>query len=141
MALQHGTPPEIVTGWIKEVEAQPLNAQRELEVEGETAPLTGAKIRGAGDLTTQGPAARWPRRRRSSARPSTGRSWACGSPTTPTTGRTSSRSDLVDSGACRRGDCNHNYTAGPLVDGDGGLTLKAQPPRYHLRRGATPLPR
>jgi len=44
-ALEHGTPPEIVAGWIKDVEAERVKAQRELDVEGRTAPLTEAEIR------------------------------------------------------------------------------------------------
>ena len=55
-ALEHGTPPEIVAGWITEVEGERLRAERELDVQAEDAPLTEAGLPGAGDLTAQGPA-------------------------------------------------------------------------------------
>ena len=82
-ALEAGADPAVVAGWIKEVEADRLAAERELASTAATAqPLTEAEIRAL--VTSQRKVLRsLAGRPPNSGRPSTARRWACGSHTTP----------------------------------------------------------
>jgi site-specific DNA recombinase len=52
--LDGGNPPEVVLGWIREVEAERLAAERELAGTTESAPLTDDEVRALVQLVKKG---------------------------------------------------------------------------------------